>query len=248
VKGLTDAIAISTGRPATTNWRGLAAQDAADKRNASARHLRLCGRGGICGAAGFDGAWRRDLVCAICSHGGVERDMETSVTNGLALGRRDAPLGLRGSPLPQEQRLFPTPPCPARSVISFWRSVLPTDTIRGLHSVTIVVIDEFEIRANVALRVNPNLIRQPTMLFVMDPDSDRARVLDLNERLQIPPTGAGSAIDTGKATLSVLQLIQLLRARSLTAEISALPLAFTPEQHEALRKFGDRVLAPLPEA
>jgi hypothetical protein len=29
---------------------------------------------------------------------------------------------------------------------------------------------------------------------------------------------------------------------------SALPLAFTPEQHEALRKFGDRVLAPLPEA
>ena len=105
-------------------------------------------------------------------------------------------------------------------------------------------IDEFEIRANVGLRVNPNLIRQPTMLFVMDPDSDRSRVLDLNERLQIPPAGAGSAIDTGKATISLVELIQLLRARSLTAEIFALPLTFTPAQLEALRKFGDRVLAP----
>ena len=105
-------------------------------------------------------------------------------------------------------------------------------------------IDEFEIRANVGLRVNPNLIRQPTMLFVMDPDSDRTRVLDLNDRVQIPPTGAGSAIDTGKATISVVELIQLLRARTLTAEIFAVPLTFRPEQLEALRKFGDRVLAP----
>jgi hypothetical protein len=105
-------------------------------------------------------------------------------------------------------------------------------------------IDQFEIRANVGMRVNPNLIRQPTMMFVMDPDSDRTRVLDLNDRLQTPPTGAGSAIDTGKAMISVTELIQLLRARTLNAEIFALPLTFTPEQLEALRKFGDRVLAP----
>ena len=105
-------------------------------------------------------------------------------------------------------------------------------------------IDEFEIRANVGLHVNPNLIRQTTMLFVMDPDSDRTRVLDLNDRLQTPPTGAGSAIDTGRATISVTELIQLLRARQLNAEIFAMPLTFTPEQLEALRKFGDRVLAP----
>jgi hypothetical protein len=105
-------------------------------------------------------------------------------------------------------------------------------------------IDEFEIRADVGLRVNPNFIRQPTMLFVLDPESDRTRVLELTERLQIPPTGAGSAIDTGRVTISVVELIQLLRARSLTAEIFALPLTFTPVQLEALRKFGDRVLAP----
>jgi hypothetical protein len=105
-------------------------------------------------------------------------------------------------------------------------------------------IDEFEIRADVGLHVNPNLIRQPTMLFVLDPDADRSRVLDLTERLRNPPTGAGSAIDTGKATISVVELIQLLRARSLAAEIFALPLTFTPEQLEALRRFGDRVLAP----
>lgn len=105
-------------------------------------------------------------------------------------------------------------------------------------------IDEFEIRADVGLRVNPNLIRQPTMFFVLDPDSDRSRVLDLTARLQNPPTGAGSAIDTGRAMISVVELIQLLRAKSLTAEIFALPLTFTSEQLEALRKFGDRVLAP----
>ena len=105
-------------------------------------------------------------------------------------------------------------------------------------------VEEFEIRADVGLRVNPNLIRQPSMMFVLDPDSDRTRVLDLTERLRTPPTGAGSAIDTGRAMISVVELIQLLRAKSLAAEIFALPLTFTAEQLEALRKFGDRVLAP----
>jgi len=105
-------------------------------------------------------------------------------------------------------------------------------------------IDSFEIRADVGLHVNPNFIRQPTMLLVLDPESDRARVLDLTERLQIPPRGAGSAIDTGRVTISVTELVQLLRAQSMTAEIFALPLTFTPGQLEALRKFGDRVLAP----
>ena len=107
-------------------------------------------------------------------------------------------------------------------------------------------IDEFEIRADVGLRVNPNFIRQPTMRLVLDPGSDRSRVIELSERLQLPPTGAGSAIDTGRVTISVVELIQMLRAQSLSAEIFALPLTFTAEQLEALRKFGDRVLAPPP--
>jgi hypothetical protein len=105
-------------------------------------------------------------------------------------------------------------------------------------------LDEFEIRADVGLRVNPNFIRQPSILFVVDPESDRTRVLDLTDRMQIPPRGAGSSIDTGRAVISVVELIQLLRARSLTAEIFALPLTFTPDQLESLRRFGDRVLAP----
>ena len=94
------------------------------------------------------------------------------------------------------------------------------------------------------MRVNPTFIRRLTMLFVLDPDSDRARVLDLTERMVIPPRGAGSAIDNGRAVISLVEFIQLLRAKAVTAEIFGLPLTFTAEQLEALRKFGDRVLAP----
>jgi hypothetical protein len=105
-------------------------------------------------------------------------------------------------------------------------------------------LTEFEVRADVGLRVNPTFIRQPTLVLVLDPGTDRTRVIDLSERLQIPPSGPGSAIDTGRATISLVELIQLLRAQAVNAEIFALPLTFTPAQLEALRKFGDRALAP----
>lgn len=105
-------------------------------------------------------------------------------------------------------------------------------------------LTEFEVRADVGLRVNPNFIRQPTLVFTLDASTSDARAIDLTERLQIPPAGAGSAIDTGRATISLVELIQLLRARTVDAEVFGLPLALTPAQLEALRKFGDRVLAP----
>jgi hypothetical protein len=105
-------------------------------------------------------------------------------------------------------------------------------------------LTEFEMRADVGLRVNPTFIRQPRLVFVLDPDTDRTRVIDLSERLRIPPTGAGSAIDSGTVTISLVELIQLLRAQAVSAEIFALPMTFTPAQLEALRKFGDRALAP----
>jgi hypothetical protein len=105
-------------------------------------------------------------------------------------------------------------------------------------------ITDFELRADVGLRVNPNFIRQPTLVFVLDPDTDHTRVLELSERLRIPPTGAGSAIDTGSAVISLVELIQVLRAQSVSAEIFGLPLTFRPEQLDAFRRFGDRALAP----
>jgi hypothetical protein len=105
-------------------------------------------------------------------------------------------------------------------------------------------LTEFELRVDVGLGVNPTFIRQPTMLVMVDPASDRTRVIDLTERLRIPPMGAGSAIDTGTVMISLVELIQMMRARVLTAEIFALPLTFSTDQIEALRRFGDRALAP----
>ena len=107
-------------------------------------------------------------------------------------------------------------------------------------------LTDFELRADVGLRVNPNFIRQPTMVFTLDPGTDTARVLELSDRLKIPPRGAGSSIDSGTATVSLVELIQVLRARQVSAEIFGLPLTFTAAQLEALRKFGDRVMAPPP--
>jgi hypothetical protein len=101
-----------------------------------------------------------------------------------------------------------------------------------------------QVRAAVGMRVNPNVIRKPVLMFVLDAGSKQAITLDLSERLRGREIEPGTAIDNAIATMSLVEFIQLLRAESVTGQILGLDFSLTSKQRQALREFGDRILKP----
>lgn len=107
-------------------------------------------------------------------------------------------------------------------------------------------VTSFDVRVEAGLGVNPNFIRKATLAFILDRGTDEPRAVELSDRLRLSVPGPGVAINSGTATLTLLELVQLLRARTVSGVILGLPVELTPGQIEALRRFGDRVLAPPP--
>jgi hypothetical protein len=101
-----------------------------------------------------------------------------------------------------------------------------------------------QVRADAGLRVNPNVIRRPVLVFVLDPGSERSITVDLSDRLRLAEVGPGAAIDNGIATMSLVEFIQLLRAETVTGQILGLDVSLTLKQRQALREFGDRIFRP----
>lgn len=101
-----------------------------------------------------------------------------------------------------------------------------------------------QVRAAVGPRVNPNVIRKPVLMFVLDAGSKQAITLDLSDRLRGREIEPGTAIDNAIATISLVEFIQLLRAESVTGQILGLDFSLTSMQRQALREFGDRILKP----
>jgi hypothetical protein len=107
-------------------------------------------------------------------------------------------------------------------------------------------LNEFEMRVEAGLGVNPNFIRKATLAFILDRDTSELRAVELSDRLRLSVPGPGVAINSGVATLTLLELVQMLQARTVSGVILGIPVELTPTQIEALRRFGDRVLAPPP--
>jgi hypothetical protein len=107
-------------------------------------------------------------------------------------------------------------------------------------------LNEFEVRVEAGLGVNPNFLRKATLSFILDRDTPELRAVELSDRLRLSVPGPGVAINSGIATMTLLELIQLLQARTVRGVILGIPVELTLSQIEALRRFGDRVLAPAP--
>jgi hypothetical protein len=107
-------------------------------------------------------------------------------------------------------------------------------------------VTSFDVRVEAGLGVNPNFIRKATLAFILDRGTSELRAVELSDRLRLSVPGPGVAINSGTATLTLLELIQLLQARTVSGVILGIPVELTPAQIEALRRFGDRVLAPRP--
>jgi hypothetical protein len=107
-------------------------------------------------------------------------------------------------------------------------------------------VTSFEVRVEAGLGVNPNFIRKATLALILDRGTTELRAVELSDRLRLSVPGPGVAINSGIATMTLLELIQLLQARTVSGVILGIPVELTPGQIEALRRFGDRVLAPRP--
>ena len=101
--------------------------------------------------------------------------------------------------------------------------------------------DTLQVHAAVGLRFNPNVIRSPVLVFILDPGTQRTMTIDLSERLRFLDI---EAIDNTTATMSLVEFIQLLRAETVTGRILGLDVSLTLKQRQALREFGDRILRP----
>lgn len=107
-------------------------------------------------------------------------------------------------------------------------------------------VTEFEVRVEAGLGVNPNFLRKAALALILDRDTPDLRAVEMSNRLRLSVPGPGAAINSGTATMTLLELIQVLQARRISGVILGIPVEFTPTQIEALRRFGDRVLAPPP--
>lgn len=107
-------------------------------------------------------------------------------------------------------------------------------------------LNAFEVRVEAGLGVNPNFLRKATLAFILDRDTSELRAVELSDRLRLSVPGPGVAINSGIATMTLLEMIQVLQARRISGVMLGIPVEFSAAQVEALRRFGDRVLAPAP--
>ena len=106
--------------------------------------------------------------------------------------------------------------------------------------------EQYEIRADVGMGVNPLVLRKSELLFVFDPDTADATLVDLSKSLFVGGPGPAVAIERGTAMMPLVDFIRMLRAEQVAGEIFGLEFTLTPKQVEALRKFGDVIFKPSP--
>jgi hypothetical protein len=106
--------------------------------------------------------------------------------------------------------------------------------------------DQYEIRVDIGMGVNPLVLRRSELLFVLDPDTSEATLVDLSKSLNIGGPGPAVAIERGTAMMPLADFIRLLRAEEVAGEIFGLEFTLTPKQVQAIRRFGDIIFKPSP--
>ena len=89
--------------------------------------------------------------------------------------------------------------------------------------------------------VNPNVLRTPTLVFLLDAKTPRAVTLDVSQRMNVDNPGPGAVVTTGRASLSPEEYSKLLSAATLHAEILGLQVEIRRDQLRAMRDFAERL-------
>ena len=102
-----------------------------------------------------------------------------------------------------------------------------------------------EVRANIGISPNPTFRWTRTLTFAAHSGSGEAASIDLSPGLHAPlqpAVTAGGLLDTGIATMSLPDFIQLLMANAVTVDVLGLNCSLNSSEIEALRRFAAQVL------
>jgi hypothetical protein len=89
--------------------------------------------------------------------------------------------------------------------------------------------------------INPNLIRTPTLVFLIDVKMPRPTTLDVSQRMTVDSPGPGTIVTTGRAALSPEEFRRVAGATTLHAKILGVDVEFRRDQLRAMREFAERL-------
>lgn len=105
---------------------------------------------------------------------------------------------------------------------------------------------EVAVRVAAGYQTNPAAIRSRTLTFVLDGDTEDQTVIDLTGRVLtgrvlLPFPAPGAAIDSGLATMSLVEFVQLTRARTVGGKVLGLDVSLTDSQVDAIWRFAEKI-------
>lgn len=89
--------------------------------------------------------------------------------------------------------------------------------------------------------VNPNVLRKPTLMFVLEPKTPRSVTIDVSQRMSVDRPGPGQIVSNGRASMSPEEFLRLIGAPTLHAEVLGFNVEFRRDQIRAMRDFGERI-------
>jgi hypothetical protein len=105
------------------------------------------------------------------------------------------------------------------------------------------------VRVASSLRMDPNLLRSPTLIFnttTTDEETDEVTEaeFDLSSSLRVDNPAPGAAITSGLTELTAEQFITIAESDSIEGTILGAEVEFREDQIEAILAFRERVLPP----
>lgn len=101
-------------------------------------------------------------------------------------------------------------------------------------------IETVGLRAAAGARVNPNLIRRPTLMLTFgDPGAD-PETLDLSESMTVDNPAPGAPVASGVGSMAAADFLRMIAAEEISGEIFGASVTFRADQVDAARAFGER--------
>lgn len=102
---------------------------------------------------------------------------------------------------------------------------------------------EIGVRAAAGARVNPNLMRTPTLSFTFgDRGDDQPEFVDLSEKITVDNPAPGAPVASAVGAMAVDAFVEMSEADEVRADIFGAQVTFRADQIAALQAFAERVL------
>ena len=100
-----------------------------------------------------------------------------------------------------------------------------------------------EIRVQIAISPlsNPNLVRRPSLTFLVDADLDSRATFDLSSQVIVDDSTPGGNLQNGIATMSADDFARIARAKTITGNVFGFEVTFTREHIAAVKAFAARL-------